>query len=59
MREANARAAAFIRDRGNVFKHIRLEEHGIGGNGHMPMSEINSAVIADLLVRWIEQNLRE
>ncbi|MGN7932669.1 alpha/beta fold hydrolase [Sphingopyxis sp. 22461] len=57
MREANARAAAFVRDRGNVFEHIRLEEHGIGGNGHMLMSEINSAAIADLLVAWIERSL--
>jgi len=58
MRDANARAAAFIRDRGNISEHIRLEEHGLGGNGHMLMSEINSAAIADLLVGWIEQNLR-
>ncbi|MFW2851154.1 alpha/beta fold hydrolase [Sphingomonas sp. TX0543] len=58
MRDANARAAAFIRGLGNVFEHIQLEDHGVGGNGHMLMSELNSASIADLLVAWIGRNVR-
>lgn len=57
MREANAHAAAFVRDRGNAFEHIRLEAHGITGNGHMLMSEINSGEIADLLIVWLDRNL--
>lgn len=55
MRDANRRAAAFLAERGGKVDHILLEEHGIRGNGHMMMSEMNSDEIADLLVRWVQR----
>lgn len=57
MRDANTRAAQYIRERGSTFEHIRLEEHGISGNGHMLISESNSESIADLLISWLAKNL--
>lgn len=53
MREANTRAAEFLVDQGYHAEHIRLEQHGIRGNGHMMMSEQNSDKIADLLVKLL------
>jgi len=55
MREANAKAAEFLVAQGYGAEHILLEEQGITGNGHMMMSEINSDIIADLLVKWINE----
>lgn len=57
MRDANNRAAAFLESRGHSEPHLRLEEYGLTGNGHMMMSETNSDSIAKLLVDWIEQQL--
>ena len=53
MREANAQAADYIRGRGNHVDHIRLEEKGIFGNGHMLMSEYNSDDIAREIIDWL------
>jgi pimeloyl-ACP methyl ester carboxylesterase len=33
--------------------HLRLEEHGLHGNGHLMMQEENSDAVAALLERWI------
>ncbi len=57
MREANRRAAEYVRARTPVFEHIALEEHGITGNGHMLMAESNSDEIADLMIRWLDANV--
>lgn len=57
MQEANTKAAAFLSEQGYTHDHIRLEEHGIRGNGHMMMSETNSDDIASLLLNWLEQRL--
>lgn len=59
MRDANSRAAAFVRTRAPIFEHLLLEEHGITGNGHMLMSETNSDEIADLMIRWLARTLDE
>ena len=37
---------------------MRLEDHGIRGNGHMMMLEKNSDEIAALLERWIRANVK-
>jgi pimeloyl-ACP methyl ester carboxylesterase len=37
---------------------IRLPEFGITGNSHMMMLERNNLEIADLVIRWIERNVR-
>lgn len=35
---------------------MALPAMGINGNSHLPMSELNSAELADLLLSWIEEN---
>ncbi|WP_424140755.1 alpha/beta hydrolase [Roseomonas chloroacetimidivorans] len=45
----------FLRQAGVPAEHLRLEEHGLHGNGHMMMIERNSDEIAALLARWIER----
>jgi pimeloyl-ACP methyl ester carboxylesterase len=37
---------------------VRLEDHGIRGNGHMMMLEKNNLVIANLIAQWIEKNVK-
>ncbi len=46
--------AKFLTQAGVANTHIRLEEHGLRGNGHMMMMERNSAEIAALIAGWIE-----
>ncbi|MFV0923479.1 alpha/beta fold hydrolase [Sphingomonas parapaucimobilis] len=58
MRETNALAADFLRVRAPVFEHILLEQYGITGNGHMLMSESNSGEIAELVIHWLDRNVR-
>ncbi|WP_052401423.1 alpha/beta hydrolase [Muricoccus aerilatus] len=43
----------FLRQAGVPVEHLRLEEHGLRGNGHMMMIERNSDEIAALLCDWI------
>lgn len=45
----------FLRQAGVAAEHLRLEEHGLHGNGHMMMIERNSDEIAVLLCDWIER----
>jgi len=47
----------FLRQAGVQAEHLRLEEHGISGNGHMMMLERNNAEIATLLAAWIQRNV--
>ena len=35
--------------------HLRLEDHGLRGNGHLMMQERNSDDIAAFLERWISE----
>jgi pimeloyl-ACP methyl ester carboxylesterase len=49
--------AAFLRDAGVENTHIRLEDHGITGNGHMMMYEKNSEEIASLVADWMDKNV--
>jgi pimeloyl-ACP methyl ester carboxylesterase len=46
---------AFLQQAGVPAEHLRLEEHGLHGNGHMMMIERNSDEIAALLANWIER----
>lgn len=43
----------FLAQAGADVQHLRLEDHGIRGNGHAMMFETNSDAIAALLERWI------
>lgn len=44
----------FLRQAGASVEHWRLEEHGIHGNGHAMMLELNSDAVAAVLLEWIE-----
>jgi pimeloyl-ACP methyl ester carboxylesterase len=48
----------FLNQAGAIAGHLRLEEAGIHGNGHLMMLEKNSDVIAAALVRWLNANAR-
>lgn len=44
----------WLRQAGVAAEHLRLERHGLHGNGHMMMIERNSDAVAALLAGWIE-----
>jgi len=43
----------FLRQAGAQVEHLRLEEHGVRGNGHAMMLETNSDAVAAILADWI------
>lgn len=49
--------AEYLEQAGVHNTHLRLEELGIHGNGHMMMLEKNSRVIAGVLADWLEKAL--
>ncbi len=48
---------AYLAQAGVRVEHLRLEAHGVHGNGHMMMMELNSAEIAALLESWMDRTL--
>lgn len=57
MREMNTRAAEYLRTQGASLTHFDLPRHGIKGNGHMLISELNSERIAALILNWLDATL--
>src|SRR5262249_38744167 len=49
--------AAFLRQAGVAVDHIRLEQRGIHGNGHMMMLEKNNLQIAALIGAWLREHV--
>ena len=47
----------FLRQAGVAAEHLRLEDSGIRGNGHLMMLEKNSDEIAARLVDWLTRTL--
>jgi pimeloyl-ACP methyl ester carboxylesterase len=45
----------YLAQAGASIEHLRLEDAGIRGNGHMMMSEKNSDEVAALLAQWLEK----
>jgi pimeloyl-ACP methyl ester carboxylesterase len=43
----------FLRQAGARVEHLRLEEHGVHGNGHAMMLETNSDAVARVIDAWI------
>jgi pimeloyl-ACP methyl ester carboxylesterase len=43
----------FLRQAGAQVEHVRLEEHGVHGNGHAMMLETNSDAVAAVIDEWI------
>jgi len=48
----------FLTQAGVKNTHIRLENENVHGNGHMMMLEKNSSQVAQVLIRWIDQNVK-
>jgi pimeloyl-ACP methyl ester carboxylesterase len=46
----------FLKQAGVDHDFIRLEDHGIKGNGHMMMHEKNSREVSNFINNWIEKN---
>jgi pimeloyl-ACP methyl ester carboxylesterase len=46
----------FLRQAGAQVEHLRLEEHGVHGNGHAMMLETNSDEVAAVIGTWIDAN---
>ena len=47
----------YLTQAGVANEHVRLEDHGIHGTGHMMMLEKNSLEIAQLIARWLERHV--
>lgn len=54
-RESGAKIVAWLNEHGAAAELMYLGEHGIQGNGHMPMLEDNSSEIAQLIANWLER----
>jgi len=39
-------------------EHVRLQDKGIRGNGHMVMIEKNNLDIANLVDQWVQNNVK-
>jgi pimeloyl-ACP methyl ester carboxylesterase len=48
----------FLSQAGVRNTHLRLEEAGLHGNGHMMMLEQNSAAVADVIGNWLDANIK-
>jgi pimeloyl-ACP methyl ester carboxylesterase len=57
-REGCARAVSMIKDGGGRSAFLLLPEAGIPGNSHMMMMDKNNLQIAELLRKWIGDNVR-
>jgi pimeloyl-ACP methyl ester carboxylesterase len=51
--------AAYLEQAGVRNTHLRLEDLGIHGNGHMMMLEKNNEVVAGVLAEWLDKTLPE
>lgn len=45
-----------VNENGGDAEHLRLPSLGITGNDHMMMMDSNSAEIAKVMMKWIEQH---
>jgi pimeloyl-ACP methyl ester carboxylesterase len=57
MRDMNFRAAEYLRAQGARLTHFDLPRHGITGNGHMMISELNNDRIASLVINWLDKTI--
>ncbi len=49
----------YLKQAGVANDHMRLERHGIRGNGHMMMLEKNNLEIAALMEKWLRRKLKK
>jgi pimeloyl-ACP methyl ester carboxylesterase len=57
MRDMNFRAVEYLKSRGASVTVLDLPQFGIGGNGHMMMSERNSDLIAGVIIDWLGRTI--
>ena len=46
---------SYLRQAGVEVEHMRLLEHGVRGNGHMLMLELNNTEVAALVAGWLDR----
>lgn len=56
--QSDAHTAAFLRQAGCDVEHIKLEEHGVRGNGHLMMLEKNNREALGPILRWLDAKVR-
>jgi len=54
---SDAHTVAFLRQAGCDVEHLRLDELGVHGNGHLMMLEQNSREVLDAILHWLEPKL--
>ena len=54
----NHAIVAFLRQAGVDVEHLRLEEHGVYGNGHAMQLERNSDQVAQVIEDWLIKHIR-
>lgn len=59
MAQDNHGAVDFLAQAGCRVEHLRLEDHGVRGNGHMIQLELNSDASASVIDRWITDRVLE
>jgi pimeloyl-ACP methyl ester carboxylesterase len=50
--------AAFLEQAGCRVDRIVLADHGVHGNGHLMMMELNNREVLQPILRWLEENVR-
>ena len=50
--------AAFLEDAGCHVDRIVLTDHGVHGNGHLMMMELNNREVLEPILRWLDDNVR-
>jgi len=53
----NPGAVAFLRQAGCTADELRLAAHGVHGNGHLMMGEINNRPALQPILNWIDKNV--
>ena len=53
----DAATVAFLRQAGCDVEHVRLEEHGVEGNGHLMIVERNSRDALGVILDWLDRRV--
>jgi pimeloyl-ACP methyl ester carboxylesterase len=57
IRLSDPATVAFLRQGGCDAEELRLAEHGVHGNGHLMMGELNNEAVARVLFRWLDERV--
>ena len=56
--EPSPAIAAFLEQAGCHVDRIVLADHGVHGNGHLMMMELNNREVLEPILRWLDENVR-